>query len=290
MIRCSKRGRLKMALAGGFTLTVTFAGREPGTSKWTRMSTWLSRNSLPKGSPRMASERPTRALSKPSREETERRTRGWPVRWLTPIRSACADTIWSTPGRLPTPIDSALVKAIARVHRWQRMLESGEFSSMTELAEAEKINRSYVCRVLRLTLLAPEIVREILDGRQGPKVTLARVLEPFPMDWEKQRLSLPSGFLLPHAPGAAWHAAARRWPSIARSQRITAPPPRACAARKQDQHQTAPSSCGLGSSSCSQRSFIAAPSSARRRRAAVRLSSPPASLSFLRKLTTSLRD
>jgi hypothetical protein len=97
-----------------------------------------------------------------------------------------------TTGRPPTPIDSAHLKAIARAHRWQRMLESGEFSSMTELAEAEKVNRSYVCRVLRLTLLAPEIVQEILDGRQGPKVTLARVLEPFPMDWEKQRLSLPS--------------------------------------------------------------------------------------------------
>jgi hypothetical protein len=97
-----------------------------------------------------------------------------------------------TTGRPPTPIDSALLKAIARAHRWQRMLESGEFSSVTELAEAEKVNRSYVCRVLRLTLLAPEIVQEILDGRQGPKVTLARVLEPFPMDWEKQRLSLPS--------------------------------------------------------------------------------------------------
>jgi len=95
-----------------------------------------------------------------------------------------------TTGRPLTPIDGALVKAIARAHRWQRMLESGAFSSMTELAEAEKVSRSYVCRVLRLTLLAPEIVLEILDGRQGPKATLARVLEPFPMDWEKQRLSL----------------------------------------------------------------------------------------------------
>jgi hypothetical protein len=97
-----------------------------------------------------------------------------------------------TTGRPRSRIDSALVKAIARAHRWQRMLESGEFSSMTELAEAEKINRSYVCRLLRLTLLAPDIVEAILDGGQGSKVTLARVLEPFPMKWEKQRLSLPS--------------------------------------------------------------------------------------------------
>ena len=97
-----------------------------------------------------------------------------------------------TPGCPLTRIDSALVKAIARAHRWQRMLESGEFSSITELAEAEKINRSYVCRMLRLTLLAPDVVEAILDGRQGPEGALARVLEPFPMKWEKQRLSFPS--------------------------------------------------------------------------------------------------
>ena len=54
-------------------------------------------------------------------------------------------------------INSALVKALARAHRWQRLLESGECGSITELAAAEKIDRSYLCRVLRLTLLAPEI-------------------------------------------------------------------------------------------------------------------------------------
>jgi hypothetical protein len=53
-------------------------------------------------------------------------------------------------------VDSALVKALARAHRWQRMLESGECASISELAAAEKIDRSYLCRVLRLTLLAPD--------------------------------------------------------------------------------------------------------------------------------------
>ena len=65
----------------------------------------------------------------------------------------------------PPKIDRALVKALARAHRWQRMLESGEYGTLAELADAERISRSYVCRVLRLTLLAPDIVERILDGR-----------------------------------------------------------------------------------------------------------------------------
>ncbi len=88
----------------------------------------------------------------------------------------------------PRPrIDSALVRAIARAHRWQRMLESGDYSSLTELAAAEKINRSYVCRVLRLTLLAPEIVEAIMDGRQPEGMTLPSLMKPFAVEWEDQR-------------------------------------------------------------------------------------------------------
>ena len=99
MIRSSNRWRLKLALVGGLILTATFAGLRPPTSKWIRMSMWFNRQSFPKGSPRMPSERPARALSNPSRDETDRRTRGWPVRGLTPIRSACAATIWTS--RIP---------------------------------------------------------------------------------------------------------------------------------------------------------------------------------------------
>ena len=82
--------------------------------------------------------------------------------------------------------DSSLVKALARAFRWKRMLESGEFATIAELAEREGIAPSYMTRVLRLTLLAPDIVEAIMDGRQGPEMTLARVLEPFPLEWEKQ--------------------------------------------------------------------------------------------------------
>ena len=78
MIRSSNRCRLKIALVGGLILMVTFAGLGVPVSKWIRMTMWFSRQSDPKGSPRMASGRPARALSNPSRDETDRRTRGSP--------------------------------------------------------------------------------------------------------------------------------------------------------------------------------------------------------------------
>jgi len=83
-------------------------------------------------------------------------------------------------------IDGTLVKALARAFRWKRMLETGEFTTISELARREGIAPSYLTRVLRLTLLAPDIVEAILDGRQGPEVTLARLLEPFSVEWMKQ--------------------------------------------------------------------------------------------------------
>ncbi|MEM7530265.1 MAG: hypothetical protein AAF416_21875 [Pseudomonadota bacterium] len=83
--------------------------------------------------------------------------------------------------------DNTLVRALARAFRWKRMLESGEFATIAELAEREGIAPSYMTRVLRLTLLDPAIVEAILDGKQGPEVTLARVLEPFSCEWITQR-------------------------------------------------------------------------------------------------------
>jgi hypothetical protein len=65
------------------------------------------------------------------------------------------------------------------------MLDEGVYTGLAELADAERINRSYVCRVLRLTLLAPEIVERILDGR--PTVGLPQLMKPFPVEWERQR-------------------------------------------------------------------------------------------------------
>src|SRR3979411_607588 len=59
-------------------------------------------------------------------------------------------------------IDTTVIKALTRAHRWKAMLESGKYSSLTELAKAEKITLSYLCRILRLTLLAPDIVESLL--------------------------------------------------------------------------------------------------------------------------------
>ena len=68
--------------------------------------------------------------------------------------------------------------------------EFGRFATINELAAAEKINFSYVSRVLRLTLLAPDIVEAILDGRQPDGMTLPRLMEPLPVVWEAQRETL----------------------------------------------------------------------------------------------------
>src|SRR5262245_24773587 len=82
--------------------------------------------------------------------------------------------------------DSAMGKAIARAYRWRGMLEQGAYASITELAAADRINQSYVCRVLRLTLLAPDLVEAILDGRHPSRLQLRTLLNPFPSDWTAQ--------------------------------------------------------------------------------------------------------
>jgi hypothetical protein len=95
-------------------------------------------------------------------------------------------------GRAPrgaSAADTTLVKALARAFRWRRILESGRYSTIDELAAAEKINSSYVSRLLRLTLLAPCLVEAILDARQPQGMTLPGLMEPFPVEWERQRLA-----------------------------------------------------------------------------------------------------
>ena len=88
------------------------------------------------------------------------------------------------PTSKPQP-DGTLVKALARAWRWQKLLDDGVYASVSEIGDAENISKSYVSRILRLALLAPDIVERILDGR--PPAGLARFLKPFPLDWERQR-------------------------------------------------------------------------------------------------------
>jgi hypothetical protein len=91
---------------------------------------------------------------------------------------------------LPTQADPALVKALARAFRYQRLLDNGRYASISEMAAAERIDRGYLGRILQLTLLAPDIVEAILDGRQPAERGLSALVEPFPLEWESQRATL----------------------------------------------------------------------------------------------------
>ena len=70
---------------------------------------------------------------------------------------------------------------------WRRMLETGAVATVREIAAAEKINASYVSRVLRPSLLAPEIAETILDGRQPVEMTLPVLMQAFPVGWVEQQ-------------------------------------------------------------------------------------------------------
>ena len=83
-------------------------------------------------------------------------------------------------------IDNSMVKALARAFRWRKLIERGVTATVAEIAAAEKINPSYVSRILRLTLLAPDIVERVLDGHQPADLTLAKLMTPFPVAWEAQ--------------------------------------------------------------------------------------------------------
>lgn len=108
-----------------------------------------------------------------------RRRPGWKT-VVTPVRNG-GETA------LPTRADPALVKALARAFRYQKLLDEGRYGSISEMAAAEKIERGYLGSLLRLTLLAPDIVEAILDGWIPDGLTLAPLLDPIAADWTAQR-------------------------------------------------------------------------------------------------------
>ncbi len=96
---------------------------------------------------------------------------------------------------IPTPsrIDSTIVKAIVRAHRWRDMLEAGRYDTVRDLAKAEAINESYLGRVLRLTLLSPSIIEAILEGLQPANLELDGLFKQFPVAWDQQLETLTKG-------------------------------------------------------------------------------------------------
>ncbi len=91
----------------------------------------------------------------------------------------------------PRPqVDKTLVKALARAFRWRKLLETGRYATVSDLAAMEKINASYVSRVLRLTLLAPEIVEQIVDGQQPASLKIENLLKPVSLEWSQQKAAI----------------------------------------------------------------------------------------------------
>ena len=109
------------------------------------------------------------------------RTRGGRKLILTPDGTPASPPTRSRP-------DGALIKALARGFRWQKMLREGDCQTLEEIADAKNINPSYVSRLLRMTLLAPEIVEGVLAGRQPAGLTMAKAMQPFSTNWVSQNL------------------------------------------------------------------------------------------------------
>ena len=116
--------------------------------------------------------------------------------------------------------DPALLKALARAFRYQRLLDDGRYASISELAAAERIERAYVGQLLRLTLLAPDVAESLLNGLSPPELNLPRLMGPFPINWTEQRVTLA----LHHTPRSITREpdylhSRRQWPPPANLRR-----------------------------------------------------------------------
>lgn len=89
---------------------------------------------------------------------------------------------------MPPKEYAPILKAIAQAFHWKEMIDSGQVSSASDLAAKIKVNESYMARVLRLSLLAPDIIEVLLDGRQPKQLTLLDLFKPIPLDWNEQRI------------------------------------------------------------------------------------------------------
>ena len=105
--------------------------------------------------------------------------RGGRRRIIVPERLQSADT--------KHDYSESLALAITRAHRWKELIDSGKFASISELAQAIGLDVSYTARLYRLTLLAPDIIEAILDGREPDGISMRILSQPIPLDWKEQR-------------------------------------------------------------------------------------------------------
>lgn len=87
----------------------------------------------------------------------------------------------------PEPTQPALIQALARAFAWVELIESGQVKSIAALARALDVDGSYAARILKLTTLAPNIIQAILNGEEPDGLSLAKLTQTFPEDWEEQR-------------------------------------------------------------------------------------------------------
>lgn len=83
--------------------------------------------------------------------------------------------------------DNSLIKVLVRAYKWRKHFETNKFRSLDALAEKLEVNKSYLARVMRLNLLAPDIKEAILNGTQPRTLTTTELLKPFPESWQEQR-------------------------------------------------------------------------------------------------------
>ena len=114
---------------------------------------------------------------------------------VTPVREG-AEAV------LPARADPTLVKALARAFRYQRLLDEGRYASVSEMAAAERIERGYLGTLLRLTLLAPDIVEAILDERHAAELGLPKLMRLISVDWPGQRAAFADATHQEPPPGA----------------------------------------------------------------------------------------
>jgi hypothetical protein len=102
------------------------------------------------------------------------------------------------PRQATTTADPALLKALSRAFRWKRMLDEGRYASVSDIERAEKLDRTYVGDIRRLTLLTPNMVEGIVEGRQPAEMTLPALMRPWPVEWAAQ---VPEWWTAPQAGG-----------------------------------------------------------------------------------------
>jgi hypothetical protein len=129
-------------------------------------------------------------MSVKQKQQPDRSTVTVHVPLMFVVRGGRKTIISEVPYTAPrTRFDDSITKALARAHRWRSLIENGTYASITELAKDKGVNDTYACRLLRLSLLAPDIIEAILD-RRGTHLTLDTLVQSLPLEWDKQQTVL----------------------------------------------------------------------------------------------------